>query len=180
MTLFLESCVFRHRTALALLVALAYGWMAHANIVSTSHDPLRGSGHDSEQILVAQPGGLEHSHDNSETDDHSTEHQNGHQATDHSHDKPSVLFSYFHAVTTLSDIWSAGGPVNYDTHGDIHHEPKDFYHGYGKGRNESANAGTLQAAFDGKHGWFWRNRSGAEVTITLKTDDEYDKTDRVL
>ena len=97
MTLFLESCVFRHRTALAvrllaLLVALAYGWMAHANIVSTSHDPLRGSGHDSEQILVAQSGGHEHSHDNSETDDHSTEHQNGHQATDHSHDKPSVSF----------------------------------------------------------------------------------------
>lgn len=75
---------------------------------------------------------------------------------------------------------SAGGPVNYDTHGDIHNAPKDFYHGYGKGRNETANAGTLQAAFDGKHGWFWRNRSGAEVTITLKTDGEYDKIDRVL
>ena len=75
---------------------------------------------------------------------------------------------------------SAGGPVNYDTHGDIHNAPKDFYHGYGKGRNETANAGTLQAAFDGKHGWFWRNRSGAEVTITLKTDGEYDRIDRVL
>jgi hypothetical protein len=75
---------------------------------------------------------------------------------------------------------SAGGPVNYDTHGDIHNAPKDFYHGYGKGRNETAKAGTLQAAFDGKHGWFWRNRSGAEVTITLKTNGEYDKIERVL
>ena len=75
---------------------------------------------------------------------------------------------------------SAGGPVNYDTHGDIHNAPKDFYHGYGKGRNETAKAGTLQAAFDGKHGWFWRNRSGAEVTITLKTNGEYDKAERVL
>ena len=24
------------------------------------------------------------------------------------------------------------------------------------------------AAFDGSHGWFWRNRSGAPVTITLR------------
>lgn len=75
---------------------------------------------------------------------------------------------------------SAGGPVNFDAHGDIHNAPKDFYHGYGKGRNETAKAGTLQAAFDGKHGWFWRNRSGAEVTITLKTSGEYDKIERVL
>lgn len=53
-------------------------------------------------------------------------------------------------------------------------------HGYGKGRIETTKTGTLQAAFDGKHGWFWRNRSGAEVTFTLKTNGEYDKIKRVL
>ncbi len=77
--------------------------------------------------------------------------------------------------------WSAaGGGVNYDTHGDPFDAPKDFYHGYGKGRNETVQAGTLQAAFDGKHGWFWRNRSGAEVTVTLKTRGEYGQIERVL
>ena len=77
--------------------------------------------------------------------------------------------------------WStAGVPVNYDTHGDPVKAPKDFYHGYGKGRNKTGDAGTLQAAFDGKHGWFWRNRSGAEVTITLRTSGEYEKVERVL
>ena len=77
--------------------------------------------------------------------------------------------------------WStAGVPVNYDTHGDPVSAPKDFYHGYGKGRNKTGDAGTLQAAFDGKHGWFWRNRSGAEVTITLKTSGAYEKIERVL
>lgn len=77
--------------------------------------------------------------------------------------------------------WTTSGvPVNYDTHGDPVDAPKDFYHGYGKGRNRTGDAGTLRAAFDGKHGWFWRNRSGAEATITLKTRGDYAKAERVL
>lgn len=77
--------------------------------------------------------------------------------------------------------WSSvGGGVNYDTHGDPVKAPKGFYHGYGKGKNETAQAGTLQAAFDGKHGWYWRNRSGAEVTVTLKTSGAYGMIERVL
>ncbi len=82
---------------------------------------------------------------------------------------------------TVRYEWStAGVPVNYDTHGDPVGAPKDFYHGYGKGRNKTGDAGTLQAAFDGKHGWYWRNRSGADVTITLKTSGDYEKIERVL
>lgn len=73
-----------------------------------------------------------------------------------------------------------GAGVNYDTHGDPVGAPKNFYHGYGKGRNETAQAGTLQAAFDGKHGWFWRNRSTGAVTITLKTSGAYGLIERVL
>ncbi len=75
---------------------------------------------------------------------------------------------------------SAGGPVNYDSHGDPVGAAKSFYHGYGKGRNASGDAGTLVAAFDGKHGWFWRNRSDAQVTVTLKTSGGYDKIERVF
>jgi hypothetical protein len=83
--------------------------------------------------------------------------------------------------STVRYEWtSAGGPVNFDTHGDPINAPKSFYHGYAKRRNETADAGTLQAVFDGTHGWFWRNRSGAEVTITLKTSGEYDEIKRVL
>lgn len=74
----------------------------------------------------------------------------------------------------------AGGAVNFDTHGDPHNAPKNFYHGYGKGRNQTSDAGELQAALDGKHGWFWRNRSGGVVTITLKTNGDYEKIERVI
>jgi len=75
---------------------------------------------------------------------------------------------------------SAGGPVNFDTHGDPYDAPKNFYHGYGKGRNVLGNQGDLVAACDGKHCWFWRNRSGFDVTVTLKTQGDYTKIERVL
>lgn len=75
---------------------------------------------------------------------------------------------------------TSGGGVNYDTHGDPIGAPKNFYHGYGKGKNANGDAGRLQAAFDGKHGWFWRNRSATEVTVKLKTNGAYDTIERVL
>ena len=74
---------------------------------------------------------------------------------------------------------SSGGAVNFDTHGDPVNAPKNFYHGYGKGREDSVK-GSLQAAFDGQHGWFWRNRGKAEVSITLKTQGQYSAIKRVL
>lgn len=83
--------------------------------------------------------------------------------------------------STVRYEWSTeGGPVNYDTHGDPVNAPKNFYHGYGKGRNTANDSGTLKAAFDGTHGWFWRNRTNSEVTVTLKTSGDYQQIKRVL
>ncbi|MDP3492919.1 MAG: transmembrane anchor protein [Hyphomonadaceae bacterium] len=67
--------------------------------------------------------------------------------------------------------WFTNGPkVNYDTHGD---GAGINYHGYGKGTNVDRQEGELTAAFSGSHGWFWRNRSGQPVTITLRTSGDY-------
>lgn len=38
----------------------------------------------------------------------------------------------------------------------------------------------MQAAFDGQHGWFWRNRGQADVNVTLKTQGQYSAIKRVL
>lgn len=78
-------------------------------------------------------------------------------------------------------FWTAnGGQVNYDTHGDPYNAPRDFYHGYGKGRFTPEDKGVLEAAFDGKHGWFWRNRTNKPVTVTLRTEGEYIAIKRVI
>ena len=73
-----------------------------------------------------------------------------------------------------------GGAVNFDTHGDPVSPPAGFYHGYGKGRQAIRDEGILEAAFDGKHGWYWRNRSKADAIVTLTTQGEYSAIKRVL
>jgi hypothetical protein len=66
----------------------------------------------------------------------------------------------------------AGGTVNHDTHGEPFDNP-DASHSYAKGRGVSGDKGVLTAAFDGNHGWFWRNRGSKEVTVRLTTNGEY-------
>jgi hypothetical protein len=69
-------------------------------------------------------------------------------------------------------IWETnGGKSNFDVHGDSK-KLKINYHPYYKG-TDSKREGTLEAAFDGGHGWFWRNRTKQPLTITIKTNGEY-------
>ncbi|WP_411280261.1 transmembrane anchor protein [Gemmatimonas sp.] len=70
--------------------------------------------------------------------------------------------------------WSTdGGEVYFNMHGEPPNAPKDYAaHRYGKGTSK-AESGELVAAFDGVHGWFWRNRTAQSITITLKTGGEY-------
>lgn len=72
--------------------------------------------------------------------------------------------------------WKASGGVNHDTHGD--NTSKAFI-SYKKGTGVEGDAGELVADFDGSHGWFWRNRSGGDVTIVLKTNGAYTSIKRV-
>lgn len=73
--------------------------------------------------------------------------------------------------------WTANGSqVNFDTHGDGGGESIS----YEKGRGVAEDSGVLEAAFDGNHGWFWRNRTGDPVTVTLKTDGAYTDIKRVM
>jgi hypothetical protein len=68
--------------------------------------------------------------------------------------------------------WSTnGGKANFDVHADSQQQGIDYYP-YSKG-SEQRQEGELEAAFDGNHGWFWRNRTSNPITITLKTKGEY-------
>lgn len=69
-----------------------------------------------------------------------------------------------------------GGVVNFDMHGDGGGEEIS----YEKGRAVPAAEGVLEARFDGKHGWFWRNRGKADVTVILKTEGAYTEIARVM
>ena len=74
----------------------------------------------------------------------------------------------------VSYEWTAaGGPVNYDTHGEPYNGEKGYFHSYNKGKQVKSDKGEFTAIFDGTHGWFWRNRSNNDVTISLKTSGDY-------
>ncbi len=73
--------------------------------------------------------------------------------------------------------WTANGAfVNYDTHGDGGGRSIS----YEKGRGVANDEGVLDAAFDGNHGWFWRNRTESDVTVTLRTNGDYAELKRVV
>ena len=75
---------------------------------------------------------------------------------------------------TVSYEWTtAGGPVNYDTHGEPYNGGKGYFHSYNKGKQVKSDKGEFTAIFDGTHGWFWRNRSNNDVAISLKTTGDY-------
>jgi hypothetical protein len=67
-----------------------------------------------------------------------------------------------------------GGEVNFDLHGDGSGNSIS----YEKGRAVPAAAGELTAAFTGNHGWFWRNRGDAPVSVTLRVAGAYTEVKR--
>ena len=71
---------------------------------------------------------------------------------------------------------TAGGPVNHNTHAD---GPGGASHLYAKANGVDRDAGELVAPFDGHHGWFWRNRTEGDVTVTLKTSGDYRSVKRM-
>lgn len=74
----------------------------------------------------------------------------------------------------VSYEWStSGGLVNHDTHGEPYNGAEGYFHSYHKGKQVNGDKGEFTAIFDGTHGWFWRNRSNGNVTISLKTSGEY-------
>ncbi len=72
----------------------------------------------------------------------------------------------------VSYKWTtSNGLANFDIHGDSAKHQINYFN-YSKGSAESSD-GVLEAEFDGKHGWFWRNRTGKPMTITLEVEGEF-------
>ena len=85
-------------------------------------------------------------------------------------------------------VMIAGGVASYEwstdtgyLNSDMHAEGTDGETiSYRRGRAEFSDSGNLEAAFDGNHGWYWRNRSNDTVTITLRARGDYTEIKRVL
>ena len=76
--------------------------------------------------------------------------------------------------------WSTtNGKLNHDTHGDGYRGTKQLI-SYKKGRMVTSDEGEMKAAFDGYHGWFWRNRDDKPVSFRLETSGDYIALKRIM
>jgi hypothetical protein len=72
--------------------------------------------------------------------------------------------------------WVAeGGRINFDLHAHGDGQSID----YDRGRGASAGDGSIEAPFAGEHGWFWRNRDDADVTVTLQLRGDYSELKQI-
>jgi len=62
--------------------------------------------------------------------------------------------------------WVATGPLTYDMHAHPFDGGEELTESYGQD-SAASMAGTYVPAFTGIHGWFWRNDSADNVTLTL-------------
>ena len=87
---------------LLVFVALFYGLMAHADLLSTSHDWHNGPLHEHASTQAAPSGGHDHDHDDPESDGSQLGH---HDAADHSHDTPNLLSGDEAIFLNAKDVW---------------------------------------------------------------------------
>jgi hypothetical protein len=95
---------------LIVLFALIHGWGAYASVISSSHDPVAWS-EPASALADANSPHHGHSHDDIGTDDGGSEGLNGHNAADHSHDKPNLPRSGAQAAIASADDWNPTGQV---------------------------------------------------------------------
>lgn len=94
-------------------------------------------------------------------------------------DEGSEVKATMKAGDEITYEWSTGGPkINFELHGEEPNAGAGDYTSYEKGTSAGAS-GTFRAPFDGTHGWYWRNRSKAPITVTVKAKGKFEKFVRV-
>jgi len=65
-----------------------------------------------------------------------------------------------------------GGEVGYNLHAEVPTDPSVKAHSYQRG-SSAAEKGSIEAVFDGVHGWSWRNNGEKPVTVTVKASGQF-------
>jgi hypothetical protein len=71
--------------------------------------------------------------------------------------------------------WIADAPLRYDFHGDPEDKdsyPKGYFESYANGTSDAAK-GKITIPYNSSHGWYWKNTSAKDITITLSTKGNY-------
>lgn len=78
---------------------------------------------------------------------------------------------------TLEYTWKTDGAnLFYDFHGEPAGDTSGYFKSFKKS-TENQTSGSLTSIFKGTHGWYWKNNSSSDVTITLKSKGDYQRLD---
>lgn len=70
--------------------------------------------------------------------------------------------------------WTAtGGPVKAEMHGEVEYAAQGQFTDYWKELASTGGQGDFTAPFEGRHGWYFRNKGEVPVKITVKTEGFY-------
>ena len=68
-----------------------------------------------------------------------------------------------------------GDPIHFEFHGEPTEGdwPEGFYQSYELSDDGTGGHGSFVAPFTGQHGWYWANRTNADITIVLEAAGYY-------
>ena len=80
-----------------------------------------------------------------------------------------LIDAYMH----LEYEWQTDGqPLYFDFHGEPQGDKSGYYESFAITTSNEMK-GSLTTPFAGSHGWYWKNKSDAPITVTLKTKGDY-------
>jgi hypothetical protein len=72
--------------------------------------------------------------------------------------------------------WTASAPIHYELHSEPEAGPKGYAESFDKHDSRSSGHGNYIAPFPGIHGWYFENRTDAEVVIRLVSAGHYSES----
>ena len=68
--------------------------------------------------------------------------------------------------------WSSQSSLYFDMHGEPEGDTTGYFESYGASTTEGMK-GSVTVPFAGSHGWYWRNDTDQDISISLKTLGNY-------
>jgi hypothetical protein len=80
---------------------------------------------------------------------------------------------YLKQYEKLTYEWTSEAPLYFDFHGEpLDYEVTKYFESFTEATSDKMK-GTMTVPFEGSHGWYWKNNSEQDVSVTLKTKGNY-------
>lgn len=80
---------------------------------------------------------------------------------------------YLKQYEKLTYEWTSQTPLYFDFHGEpLDYATTKYFESFTEATSDKMK-GMMTVPFEGSHGWYWKNNSDKDITVTLKTKGNY-------